>query len=287
MTAAEVYFHLTETRGRPKRGKRLYPFGSLPAQQTGLPDHNEVAHEIAERLGEQEDPQRRQIENIVWALGQVQAWALMLDAQEIDAGEGMMTPDGSRRRTVGGIFFYLVYNKGVPEPGKELKRFFPAKKKKPAGQPVAPQTAPSVSVMPPFEWQDRIAIIQEAEVEKGSANVKLTVVGRPGKVVDRGTCVVTVMEATKVPSLPKGLPTPPAAPTKYTVYISSKHWKKVAEAIADPEDVLIVEGFPTLDSTSGTIAVFATNTTTKKLQMAQKGALKAKTEANSSGGVES
>ena len=119
-------------------------------------------------------------------------------------------------------------------------------------------------------WKDRIAVIQEAEVEKGSANVKITVVGRPGKIVDRGQCVVTVMESNKVPALPKGLPTPPAAPTKYTVYIGAKQWKKVAEAITDPEDSLIIEGFPTMDQQTGSIAVFATNTTTKKLQMAQK-----------------
>ena len=64
------------------------------------------------------------------------------------------------------------------------------------------------------------------------------------------------MESNKVPALPKGLPTPPAAPTKYTVYISSKQWKKVAEAIRDPEDVLIIEGFPTIDTQASAIAVF-------------------------------
>ena len=84
------------------------------------------------------------------------------------------------------------------------------------------------------------------------------------------------MESNKVPALPKGLPTPPAAPTKYTVYIAAKQWRKVEQAIADPEDVLIVEGFPTMDAEARAIAVFATNTTTKKLQQALKEAQKAK-----------
>jgi molybdopterin-guanine dinucleotide biosynthesis protein len=53
-----------------------------------------------------------------------------------------------------------------------------------------------------------------------------------------------------------------------------KQWNKVAEAIQDPEDVLIVEGYPQLDLETRSIAVFATNTTTKKLQMAQKQAQK-------------
>ena len=99
---------------------------------------------------------------------------------------------------------------------------------------------------------------------------KITVIGRPGKVVDRGSCIVTSMRAKTVPSLPKGLPTPPSMPTNYVVYIASRQWRKVASAIADPEDALIVEGFPQLDPETSSIAVFATSTTTKKLQMAQR-----------------
>jgi len=104
--------------------------------------------------------------------------------------------------------------------------------------------------------------------------VKMTVIGRPGKIVERGTCVVLAMQqAAKIPALPAGLPLPPVdqvEATTYSVYISAKQWKKVAEAIKDEEDVLIVEGFPMLDREQGTIAVFASNTTTKKLQMAAK-----------------
>jgi len=33
---------------------------------------------------------------------------------------GMMTSDGSRRRTVGGIFFKLAYRIGRPKPGRHL-----------------------------------------------------------------------------------------------------------------------------------------------------------------------
>jgi molybdopterin-guanine dinucleotide biosynthesis protein len=62
----------------------------------------------------------------------------------------------------------------------------------------------------------------------------------------------------------------PAAPTAYTVYIGQKQWNKVADALQDPEDVLIVEGFPM--ATSQGISVYATNTSTKKLQQAQRAA---------------
>ena len=52
------------------------------------------------------------------------------------------------------------------------------------------------------------------------------------------------------------------------MYIALKQWQKVEDAIKDPEDVLIVEGFPT--ATPQGINVYATNTTTKQLQQAQR-----------------
>lgn len=73
-----------------------------------------------------------------------------------------------------------------------------------------------------------------------------------------------------MPPLPKGMPTPPASPTTFTVFMSAKHWSKVEASVQSPEDVLIVEGVPTLDAEAKTICVFATNTTTKLLQQAAK-----------------
>jgi hypothetical protein len=100
--------------------------------------------------------------------------------------------------------------------------------------------------------------------------VKITVIGRPSKIIDWGTCVVTSLQSNKVPSLPEGIPAPANAATTYTLSIASKQWRRVAEAMKDPEDALIVEGFPQLDAQTGSIAVFATNTTTRKLQQAQR-----------------
>jgi len=100
--------------------------------------------------------------------------------------------------------------------------------------------------------------------------MKITLVGRPEKVIDRGQCIITTLESSKVPALLKGVPAPAQSATPYAIYISSKQWKKVAEAITDPEDALIIEGFPQLDLPTKTIAVFTTNVTTKKLQSAKR-----------------
>lgn len=101
-----------------------------------------------------------------------------------------------------------------------------------------------------------------------ATTTKLTLVGRPGKIIERNGSIVTMMESTKVPSLPKGLSAPTDSPTRYVIHIAAKQWRKVEEAIKDPEDALIIEGFPRTNGELSAIAVFTTNVTTKKLQAA-------------------
>ena len=54
------------------------------------------------------------------------------------------------------------------------------------------------------------------------------------------------------------------------VYIARKQWAKVAGAIQDADDKLIVEGYPAFEKRLGAVAVFATNVTTKNLQAAKR-----------------
>ena len=118
---------------------------------------------------------------------------------------------------------------------------------------------------------------QIPNTEHGEAKtVKVTLIGRPGKVVERGDLVLTTMKSSKIPALPKGLPTPPAQPTTYALYMSAKHWRKVREALKNTEDVLIVEGFQAYDPDLKGIAVWGTNVTTKILQQRDREAKQAK-----------
>ncbi len=104
--------------------------------------------------------------------------------------------------------------------------------------------------------------------------MKITLIGRPGPIANvKAGYIMTTMQNSKVPSPPKGLPAPPQTSTSYTVYIAPKQWAKVSEALRDPEDVLIVEGFPAYDPTLEGIGVYTTSVTTKKLQQAQREAL--------------
>jgi len=56
------------------------------------------------------------------------------------------------------------------------------------------------------------------------------------------------------------------APTTFVVYIAAKQWRKVAAALEDPDDSLIVEGVPVYDAQLPGLALLAQRVTTKGLQ---------------------
>lgn len=73
------------------------------------------------------------------------------------------------------------------------------------------------------------------------------------------------MQASDI-ALPKNMPVPKLPSMIYTVYIDSKEWQKVAMALEDPEDILILQGLPYVYSESGRVFVFVLTATTEKLQ---------------------
>ncbi len=254
-----------DEQGNQQQAERKAAERALHAQRV------ETAQLIAEQLGETDDEPRAQIYRAVKKLGIEQALDFLQQTHEIEAQGGRMVTGGSRRRTPGGVYFLLMKERMPVETTKHIfkKRSLyqqAAQKKKATAQ--AESQAPASA---PMTWADRLAVLKELNAEKGQATtVKITLIGRPGRIVERGACIVTSMESTKVPALPKGLPTPSETSTSYTVYIAVKQWHKVADAIKDQDDALIVEGYPHLDAEAKTIAVFVTNTTTKNLQAAQR-----------------
>ncbi len=99
--------------------------------------------------------------------------------------------------------------------------------------------------------------------------MKITVIGRPTQTVERGEVIILGLINETAPSLPKGLPAPPT-PTKYVVLVARKQWQKVADALGNPDDRLIIEGYPTYAPQHAGITVYATSVTTKQLQAAKR-----------------
>ncbi len=67
-----------------------------------------VVETIAAALGETDIVPLRQLNSMVMLCGTNFALALLEETERIEADEGIPTADGMRRRTKGGVFFYLA-----------------------------------------------------------------------------------------------------------------------------------------------------------------------------------
>ena len=67
-----------------------------------------VTRSIAQQLGETQRTPIQQIRRIVERRGAAAAQAVLQETQQVETNGGMMLPDGSRRRTPGGVYFQLV-----------------------------------------------------------------------------------------------------------------------------------------------------------------------------------
>ena len=222
-------------------------------------------------LGEMLPGPRAQIRSLIahCGLAQVQEW--IARAREIEDAGGMLTKDdqGERRCTFGGVFF-AVAKQAITDPEQRRAIFVLADPQRHRRKKENAKASPTSSPLG-HRWENRGEWTET--LENGEATtVKVTIVGRPGKPVERqGFTLVRMIHTPKLDSLPKGLPIPAKAPaTPYVLYIGGKQWRKVAEAIRNPEDVLICEGIQFWDEQYQVLTVFCTTCTTKLLQKAQR-----------------
>jgi cold shock CspA family protein len=239
---------------------------------TALPDGisaREAAPVIAHTLGETIEATLIHTRRLFTRCGSAAVWAMVEEARQIEASGGMLTADGTRRRTLGGVFFALAKERI----GKKPRSTRVAELAPGADVPApAPLSAPSPSPAPaPITWEDRVALIAPLAAGKAST-VKVTIIGRPQDVKEAAQfTVLTLTHTGPMPALPKGIPAPSQIPpTTYAVYIGGKQWRKVADALKNEADMLIIEGMQCYDEATKRIAVFATNTTTKLTQQSKR-----------------
>jgi len=100
----------------------MQPKKAKPEKQQGVVRH------IAIALGETDEHPISLIKRIVKIMGKERALVILAQTQEIEARGGMFLPDGSRKRTPGGVFFklvrdqvtrrersYIYYSKSLPQ----------------------------------------------------------------------------------------------------------------------------------------------------------------------------
>ena len=221
----------------------------------------DTTQKIIKALGETEEAPLIAIGRIVKILGEERALAILDETLKIETEGGMLTDNGTHRRTLGGVFFKLVKNQSTPQD---------------RGKIFGPRSAATGPKSKPITWEESKQLSNEAlNLSKGEATkVKVTIIGRPGRVIEKETVVITSMQNSKPPALPKGLPKPPGDPTTYVVYIATRQWQKVKDSInQNSDDKLIVEGYPVFDKRigkNGAMTIYAQSVTTKLIQQAQR-----------------
>lgn len=230
-------------------------------------DSGAIVAQIATELGETEEKPVREIEQIVTHCGPEESLAWLAQTRSVEDAGGLLTKDRSRRRTRGGVYFFLVRQHLVEKrQWQAVEAIF--------GPPWSPESVDSYeSTLPEATWAERGKLQTEIGDEYGKAtNVKVTLIGKPGKTVERKNFTLLMMtHKGPLPALPKGMPAPEKFPaTSYVVYVGIKQWRKVREALRNPEDVLIIEGSQFWDAEYESIAVFATNVNTRLLQQRQR-----------------
>lgn len=194
----------------------------------------------------------RQLLRLLRMLGFATVERLANQAIAIEANGGEPTFDGSRRRTLGGIFFRL---------GKEQAKaegFLPE-------SPAPPPPLPKMKL----DWEQRIVPISQAQRQPGEATtLNITVTGRPGSIIRRNGVVTTIVRGpSRAPSLPKQLPSVNPADTSFALLIQEKQWNRIEQQLAaNPDDLLIAKGLPTFDPELQGITVLVQSATTTQLE---------------------
>src|SRR2546429_1043303 len=215
---------------------------------------------LAEAL---QEPNRPLLTQVLRTLGTDRTTAILADTLTCEANGGMLTKDGTQRRTRGGVFFQLVREQAT---ARERGRLFP----RPAPQhgQRQPQTPAGLT------WDEASILMQTLATEPAgeARTMKLTLIGRPGKVETRGQAVVFRMQGKPPGSLPRGLPPVPAqTPMTWNVMVALRQWNRVKDSLAaNQDDQLIIEGYPVLQGSQHVL--LAQSCTSVALQRAQKAA---------------
>jgi hypothetical protein len=175
---------------------------------------------------------------VLRTLGQDRCRAILAETLTCEANGGMLTKDGTRRRTPGGVFFQLVKERATKQ---ERRGLFP----RPALQQGPAQPRRTLQALTWTEVQKVLEML--ATHPAGEARtMKLTLIGRPGKVEMRGQAVLFRMQGKPPGALPRGLPPVPAqALLTWNVMVALRQWNRVKDSLAaNQDDQLIIEGYP-------------------------------------------
>ena len=230
-----------------------------------------LVDEITEKL---EEPNIRLTRTVVYTIGIEKCREYLERTIAIEEEGGVIITRGNRRRTPGGIFYWLVKEDLTP---KEIRTLFPLPKrpvdkaKRNAARKARKIRKREELIKEVAEsWGSRAEVIKEVIKSKNygkAKTIKVTMIGRPGKIIkQKGFMMTTMRSPDRSPSLPKELPSVEPSKLVYLVYIGNKQWKRVAKRIKNPEDTLIVEGYLGYEKALKKMVIFGQMVTTIHIQ---------------------
>ena len=245
---------------------------------TPEPQHPVDAARVKVMATELKEPNIWLIRSIAGMLGMEAVEGLFQRTLEIEAAGGMMTKEGDRRRTTGGVFFLLARDQMTSRQRRKVFGLPPRplntkKERKPPPPPKPPKPKPAA-----IDLAQAVALLKATlsvdPQKRGIAVMKTTIIGRPKQIKKLGECTLVVLGQKAPPAMPKGLPpVPDTSKATIAVFIANKQWEKAEAALkADEKDEIIVEGYPVNDPKNQLTGIWAQSCTTKGIQRAKRAA---------------
>ena len=223
----------------------------------------QIAQGLARQLKETDPEKIESMARIVQVVGLDLARVTLEITLDMESQGGLRKKDGTRR-SPGSSFMYITSRRMSAIQRRQVWPVMPEELIPPT--PTARLPAP-----PPSEARTlEIKLPPRPTTQAGVATTaKITLVGRPSEVQRKIGHITFQLLNSRLPSLPKGLP-PLEINTVYTIFVAEKQWSKVATAAENPEDAIIIEGYPLIDAKNPGIVVLASNVFTKLSQQTRK-----------------
>lgn len=217
---------------KPKKKKPRPPIEVSPQAQL-------FAHQAVGKLKDDNPQNKETIGKIAQVCGVELSQSVLDTVTDIESQDGLRRTDGTRRSS-GEAFLYIASRRMTVEQRNQV-------------WPVLPE-----ELRPPKTKQTTLSIPKpkrSPSPDGVATTAKLTLIGRPETVERRPGFVSFLLKNMRPPGLPSGLPHPDEN-TFYRVYVQDKQWDRVSNVLSNPNDSLLIEGFPALDKDQK-IAVFA------------------------------
>jgi hypothetical protein len=232
---------------------------NLPTKLSYPTEPKEYVHWLIRRLREYNKNAHRQIFTLIENVEIDRVHEIYLRTLEVEKAGGLLTMDGERRRTIGGVFFVLVREMLPPELVDDVFLYSWGT----AHQQRRQQREQELN------WSERSSIIACIQQQGTIDEMKVTLTGRPDEVIQNGSTVILQMTHTldyKHVKYPIGTPEAVLPPMVCTIYLAEKMWKKVEPELANSDKKLTVNGVCHFDPETQTMAVIVEDARIEKVK---------------------